>query len=143
MLEWLKSNAVTILVSILGAGGWLGFILNRCHENRKDQKQILKELNNEVEALGEELKRYKLLETNEESIDKSRGTIYVESLRNGGKREICGYCWEKDHIKIPVISSLEYDERTGGEEYWASCQNCKKSCTYFTDVNSGDGELPF
>lgn len=35
MSEWIQENGLSILLSLLGAGGWLGFFLNRYYERKK------------------------------------------------------------------------------------------------------------
>jgi len=131
MSEWIQENGLTILLSLLGAGGWLGFFLNRYYERKKEKGQSIKELRNEIKDLESELSRFKEAELSEKSIDKSQGTIYYEKFDDGKSRTICGFCWEKDHIKIPVIPHLEYDEDLRQDAYWARCQNCGKACTFF------------
>lgn len=131
MSEWIQENGLTILLSLLGAGGWLGFFLNKYYETKKEKRQSIKELKKEIKVLEDELSQLKEIETLEKSIDKSEGTIYYEEINGGKIREICGYCWEKEHIKIPIIYLLEYDEYSRQSEYRARCQNCGKLCIFF------------
>ena len=44
MLEWLSDNLATFLVGLFGAGGWLGFIVNKYNENKENRLQTNKEL---------------------------------------------------------------------------------------------------
>jgi hypothetical protein len=150
MGKWIMDNLLTILIALLGAGGWLGFILNKRYEHKKDQKQTVESLRKELVSLQNEIDRYKMKEVSEELIDKSHGSIYYETFADGKTRTICGYCWEKEHLKIPVIPQLEHNGRTRLDEYWAVCSNCKNSCTFFDqnsdidiDVDEEESELPF
>ncbi len=146
MREWINDNLsilVTLFLAVFGTGGWLGFSLNRHYERKKDRQQSMKELSAENKKLQEALERYKMLELSEEKIDKSQGTIYMEKLDSGNSRAICGFCWEREHIKIPVIPKLEYNNRTGRYEEWAYCQNCSKPVTYYSDeeINADNGNV--
>lgn len=136
MQEWINDNLsilVTLGLAVFGAGGWLGFSLNRHCERKKDRQQSMKELSTENKKLQEALERYKMLELSEEKIDKSKGTIYMEKLDSGNSRAICGFCWEREHIKIPVITEKIYCESTHQYEEGAYCQNCTKYVTYYSD----------
>ena len=136
MWEWINDNLsvlVTLLLAVFGTGGWLGFFFNVLREKKKAEQQAIKELKAENKELQEALDRYKKLELSEERIDKSQGTIYMEKLDSGNSRAICGYCWEKDHIRIPVIPEMEYSDTTGRYEEWACCQNCSKYVTFYSD----------
>ena len=133
MIAWLTENALSLGIALLGAGGWLGFIVKNHKENKKERAQIVKELRSENLALQEELRTYRSIEEIEKGIDKSNGTIYFETLPGNKKRAICSYCWEKDHIKIPIIPRLEFDEDTRTNYYSAFCQNCKAYCTFYDE----------
>lgn len=136
MWEWINDNlsvSVTLLLAVFGTGGWLGFFFNGRREKKKAEQQAFKELKAENKELQEALERYKKLELSEERIDKSQGTIYMEKLDSGNSRAICGYCWEREHVKIPVIPKLEYSSDTGRYEEWAQCQNCSKYVTFYSD----------
>ena len=144
MLEWLSDNLATFLVGLFGAGGWLGFIVNKYNENKENRLQTNKELKAENEKLKERLLQIESIEEHEELIDKSKGSIYYELLPNGKSRPICGFCWESTHSTVPVLPHLE------AGEYWAHCFECQKSCTFFdndylkfSEEQTDDGELPF
>lgn len=147
MQEWINNNLsilVTLGLAVFGAGGWLGFSLNRHYERKKDRQQSMKELSAENKKLQEALERYKMLELSEEKIDKSRGTIYMEKLDSGNSRAICGFCWEREHIKIPVIPEPGFSNSNGQSKEWAYCQNCSKSLTYYRDdkkVKTNNGNI--
>lgn len=136
MWEWIKANlsiSDSTFWAVFGASGWLGLFVNIFREKKKDKQQSIKELKAEIKELQEALERYKKLEASEERIDKSQGTIYMEKLDSGNSRAICGYCWEREHVKIPVIPKLEYSSDTGRYEEWAQCQNCSKYVTFYSD----------
>ena len=104
----------------------------------KEKNQHIKKLEEKIKALEDNLSKFKSIETAEKNIDKSHGTIYYEKFPDGKSREICGYCWEKEHIKIPIISRLEYNETLHQSEYWAKCQNCGHNCTYYNQLSYDD-----
>lgn len=81
-----------------------------------------------IEKLKDELNNARSIEFAEKNIDKTHGAIYKELLENGEQRDICGYCWEKDHIKIPLEVSTRYNEYTNEEYYDGFCKMCKTHC---------------
>lgn len=144
MIEWLLDNLATILIGLFGAGGWLGYLVNKYNKSKENRLQTNKELKAENEKLREKLLQIESIEEHEKLIDKSRGTIYFESLPNGKSRPICGFCWENTHSTVPVLPRWERDE------CWAYCIECRNSCTYFDNdywnqpaKEEDDGELPF
>ena len=69
--------------------------------------------------------KYKFFEKNDKKLDKSNGNVYVEKLHTGKSREICGACWEKEHIKIPLsVEKGAYDEFFRQYHYYFCC-SCK------------------
>ena len=89
MIEWLLDNLATILIGLFGAGGWLGYLVNKYNKSKENRLQTNKELKAENEKLREKLLQIESIEEHEKLIDKSRGTIYFESLPNGKSRPIC------------------------------------------------------
>ena len=87
------------------------------------------------------------------NIDKTHGSIYYEGFSNGGSRTICGFCWEKEHVKIPIVTELCYDEFQKQYYYSGYCNSCKAHCIEninheMDDTNEGitevvDDDLPF
>ena len=96
------------------------------------------------------IKEYKNIENQEKNIDKRTGAIYSELMPDGTKRDICGYCWEKERIKIPVSVDIKYDEYLH-PYYDGYCYSCKTHCYENIEPeipsnisnNAYEGELPF
>lgn len=141
---WSAENLDTIIVALLGTTGWLGFIVNKLGSRKESRQQTIKQLREQNEQLTKKLAQFENIQASEKTIDKSKGTIYLELLVNGKSRPICGYCWENEHKKLPVVPRIEQDE------WWAHCSNCGKYCTYYNEEivpsakeDDDDGELPF
>ena len=142
ILGFVNSNGTlcTILGSIITA--LISAIVAIVIDNRKSKVDSVRTLKKELaEAkLGLEDARQKLvkvqavvdnyrsIEKEESSIDKSTGAIYVETLLNGSKRNICGYCWEKERVKLPIVVDLCYDEYEKRRYYRGICEVCNASC---------------
>ncbi len=126
MIEGLDVN--TVIVSLFSTGGWLGFILKLYSDNRKEKKDIIIELKEENELLNSLVNQYKNIREKEIKIDKSFGSIYIEHLVGSQKREICGFCWEKHNLTIPVVSMIEYDYDHNMTYNSARCSNCENLC---------------
>lgn len=92
-------------------------------------RSLKKELSDKIEELNKakkELEDVISIERAEKSIDKRKGSIYVESLSNSGKRAICGFCWENEHKKIPITVDKYY---TANAAYYSGkCNNCGNTC---------------
>ena len=94
-----------------------------------------------IEA-NREIEQIRTWERAEDNIDKSEGSIYAETLSNGKRRDICGFCWEREHIKIPIVRSVEYDDYAKKYYYSAYCNNCRANCVANYENNIDEG-LPF
>lgn len=153
MLEFINNNGVLFsgVFGILTA--LITSIVAIIIDKRKAKNDTLKSLMKELDDTKKELSHYISNENAEKSIDKGIGSIYTEKLPNGGERDICGYCWEKEHIKIPIIVELRQDEYTYQQYYIGSCRSCKTQCIenieegFFdkldSDASDFEGELPF
>lgn len=136
-------NGIFSLLCVI-IGGIMGWSLKQRSENKKYKKENIKFLREEIEKVQNELKnantrleKYTSIEEMEKNIDKSTGTIYREKLSNGKIRYICGYCWEKKRIKIP-INVRDISER--GHKYLkGQCNDCGEYCEYEKDYD----DLPF
>lgn len=136
MLEFINNNAVlfsgivalttTIITAFVTI--WI-----KGRENKKneinDLKTELKTTKQELESCKKIVAEYRDFEKAEKNIDKSEGSIYKETLPNGNIRSICGYCWEKEHIKIPLNVQICYEEYTKQYYYDGFCHSCETHCT--------------
>ena len=149
MLEFINNNGVlfsglfSIIVALISV---IVAILKDKKASRLDTVQSLRRqfetAQDELEVVKKELEIALSIDNAEKSIDKTHGAIYYEILPNGGKRSICGYCWEKEHIKIPVVIDACYEEYTRQHYYDGFCQVCKSHCIENFDP-SEDDTLPF
>ena len=61
MLEWLSDNLATFLVGLFGAGGWLGFIVNKYNKTFAELpatiKNAISHRANALQLMKEELSR--------------------------------------------------------------------------------------
>lgn len=142
ILGFVNSNGTlcTILGSIITA--LIAAIVAIIIDNRKNKvdsvrtlKKELTETKNKLEIAQQELadarsvvENYRNIEKEEANIDKTTGAIYVEILPNGNKRSICGYCWEKEHTKMPLIMGSYYSEEERRTVTHGSCGACKTTC---------------
>lgn len=157
MLEFINNNGVLFsgLFSIIVA--LISVIVSILKEKRASRLDTVQSLRKQLKATQDDLeetrKRLDLalsVDNAEKRIDKTHGAIYYEALPNGGTRAICGYCWEKEHIKIPIVVDLCYEEYTRQQYYDGFCQVCKSHCIENIDSNdecsagvSIDDDLPF
>ncbi|MBR3598423.1 MAG: hypothetical protein IKL53_00945 [Lachnospiraceae bacterium] len=136
MLEFINNNGVlfsgifSIIVALISA------LVTVSRDNKKNKLDTIKFLRKEVETLKAELSKsqdeineLKSIEYKEMRIDKSHGTMYYESLSNGKRRAICGVCWEKEHIMIPVDVDIMHDEYINQYYYSGKCSLCKNGYT--------------
>ena len=135
MLEFVNSNGTffTILGSIFTA--LISAIVAVLIDRRKYKADSIKDLREELSKTKQELdeckdiiNEYKNIENQEKNIDKRTGAIYSELLPDGSKRDICGYCWEKERIKIPLAVEIQYDEYLHREYFNGYCYSCNTHC---------------
>lgn len=124
MLKFINENGVLFsgLFGIIGV--LLSALFSTYNDKKKKRNNTIKELKERLEKAENDLKKYTIIENQEKNIDKTRGAIYVETLSNGSKREICAYCWEKSRIKIPLVSKSFYNENMKITKCIYSCGNC-------------------
>ena len=129
MLEFIDNNGVLFsgIFAVLAALATSLLNMIRDKQKIKDQRKS---------ALEKDFKK------KERMIDKSEGSIYVENLADGKKRDICGFCWEKEHITIPVVKDLQYEEYTKQYYYSAYCNVCKTHCLSNIENDMND-DIPF
>ena len=156
MLKFINDNGVlfsgifSIIVALISV---LVAIIRDHRKSRLDTVRSLRkelvETHNELDNAKAELVKSKCIEESEKNIDKTHGSIYYEKFVNGGERPICGFCWEKEHIKIPIVVNVFYEEYTHQAYYDGYCNSCKTHCIEnIDDVNPEptgitDEDLPF
>ena len=132
MLEFINNNGVLFsgIFSIIVA--LISVLVSVVRDNRKNRADTVHSLRKELELTQSELEKTKTellnaqsIENAEKNIDKSHGSIYYEKLANGKTREICGFCWEKKHIRIPLSVDLCYEEDSHQNYYSGYCNSCK------------------
>lgn len=135
MLEFINNNGVLFsgIFSIIVA--LISIVVSVIKDNKTNKTETIRSLKKELSKKTEELEKLntELLKANsiknaEKNIDKTHGAIYKETLENGQERDICGYCWEKEHIKIPLAIDICYEEYTHQAYYDGYCQSCKSHC---------------
>lgn len=135
MLEFINNNGVLFsgIFSIVGA--LIAAVVAVVKENKANRKDTIASLHKEVAELKSQLATTEgklqdalSVEKAESLIDKTKGSIYYESFNNGGSRPICGFCWEKEHIKIPLNVNIRYDEYTKEQYYSGRCSSCNCYC---------------
>lgn len=135
MLEFINNNGVLFsgIFSIVGA--LITAVVAVVKENKANRKDTIASLHKEVAELKSQLATTEVklqdalsIEKAESLIDKTKGSIYYESFNNGGSRPICGFCWEKEHIKIPLNVNICYDEYTKEQYYSGRCSSCNCFC---------------
>lgn len=135
MLEFINNNGVLFsgIFSIVGA--LIAAVVAVVKENKANRKDTIASLHKEVAELKSQLATTEgklqdalSIEKAESLIDKTKGSIYYESFNNGGSRPICGFCWEKEHIKIPLNVNICYDEHTKEQYYSGRCSSCNCYC---------------
>lgn len=160
MLEFINNNGVLFsgIFSIIVA--LFSVLVAVIRDNKKNKLETVKTLRNDLEKAREELQkvkeeltRAKSIEELEKNIDKTHGSIYHEGFSNGDSRTICGFCWEKEHVKIPIATEFCYDEFQKQYYYSGYCNSCKVHCIENVDLEIGetnddaievlDDELPF
>lgn len=140
MLEFINNNGVLFsgIFSIIVAV--ISIIVSLIKDRKTNRIETIRSLNQKLEKTTSDLKetKTKLEQANsikelEKNIDKTNGVIYNELLDTGTHREICGYCWEKEHIKIPLVVNLCYDEHKNQEYFDRYCYSCKNH--FYEDIH--------
>ena len=157
MLDFINNNGVLFsgIFSIIVA--LISVLVTVVKDNKKYRTDTIRSLRKELETTKAELEKTKAellnsksIENAEMNIDKSHGSIYYEKLANGKTREICGFCWEKEHIKIPLAVDLCYEEYARQNYYSGYCNSCKAHCIEniqetpsFNNIHIDSDNLPF
>ena len=126
VLEFINSNGILVggffsIITALIAAFATHFI-----ERKREKKETIKALQCEVNKLKSELKRLEDQDAADKAIDKSNGSLYIETLPNEKQRTICGFCWEESHKKTPIVPEYYY----GHHEQYEACQCpiCRRYC---------------
>lgn len=159
MLEFINNNGVLFsgIFSILGV--LITVIVTIIIDNRKSNVETVKSLrqklentNTELETIKAELLKLQSIEKAESTLDKTHGSIYYENFPSGKSRAICGFCWEKERIKIPLVVDIHYEQYTKDAYYDGYCHSCKTHCIENIEPSIStsspedfdiEGELPF
>ena len=129
MLKFINENGVLCTAIFSAFFGIVGFLVKTMIGNRKNKKDVISSLKKELEDVKRELEKYTSVEQQEKTIEKKQsGAIYVETLPNGTKRNICGYCWEKNHNKMPLMMNSYYSEDERKLVVMGNCGCCKATC---------------
>lgn len=135
MLVFIQNNGILCSGIFALLGVIITAIVNLIVNRKKERNDTIKELKATIKArdealatVKEKLRLYEDVAEQEKNIDKSNGAIYYENFPKGGYRSICGYCWEKDHIKIPLIVKLYYDEKLQRNREIGYCESCNATC---------------
>ena len=136
MLNWITENPV-IFAAICTVIGVIISSATAMHIERKRglNKIILKMENENAKLLEEnqllkkELEKIRSVEEKEKTIDKSKGSVYIETLSNNQVREICGFCWETSKKTVP-IDTFPDDSDYGRDFFhdYGQCKVCKAYC---------------
>lgn len=156
MLEFINHNGVLFsgIFSIVGA--LIAAAVAVIKENAANKKDTIASLRKEAAELKSQLATTETklrdtlsIEKAESLIDKTKGSVYYETFDTGGSRPICGFCWEKEHMKIPLILHMCYDEYTREQYYGGKCSSCDCFCEenieyiHSEELESNDEDIPF
>ncbi len=154
MLEFINNNGVLFsgIFSIICV--LITIMVSVVKDNKNNKIETIRSLKKELSEKTEELNKVKKeledtvsIERAEKNIDKRKGSIYVETLPNGGERAICGFCWENEHKKIPITVEISYGSNS--KYYYGHCNNCGKGCEeniieeFPVFLGIDDDDLPF
>ena len=126
MLKFVNENGIlfTGIISVITA--LIAAFATHIVEGKREKKESIKVLQEEVARLKSDLKRFEDQEAADRAVDKSDGSLYVESLPNGKSRVICGFCWEENHFKTPIVPEWYYGHQ---EQYEVcKCPICERYC---------------
>lgn len=135
MLEFINGNGVLFSGIFAIIAALISVLVTVIRDHKQSKIETINSLRKELEKAQLELKELKAeiessnsVERAEINIDKTHGSIYYETFADGKTRTICGFCWEKEHIKIPVVAELSFDDYTKQSYYDGYCNACKSHC---------------
>lgn len=124
--EILNSSVIQELLKD-GLVALCSIVLTVITKNYINRKNKIEHLFKENESLKKIIEKYENLKEKEHNIDKSQGSIYIETINSFGKRYICGYCWEELNKTIPIVpdfnDNIVYN-------LGATCNTCKRICDF-------------
>lgn len=126
MLDFITAHSDAIITGIFGIVGIIITSITSIYvTKRKIQGEEKKSLQLENKKLQDELNRFKDITAIDNALDKTHGSIYYETMSNGSKRSLCGYCWENSSKRIPLKThhSSNYPHSLVGY-----CAVCKATC---------------
>ena len=126
MIDFIIAHSDAIITGILGVvGAIITAIASVYVTKRKVQGEENKSLQLENKKLQEELSQLKDITAIDNALDKTHGSIYYETMFDGSKRSLCGFCWELSHKRIPLKTQNSYihPQRLVGH-----CEVCKATC---------------
>ena len=128
VLEFINNNGV-LFSFIFGIISFLfSTIITSVVEKRKQRNDTVKSLQRELEETKAELEKYTSVENQEKNIDKTHAALYIETLPDGQKRNICGYCWESKRAKMPLMMEKYYSEESHRYVSRGYCFSCNANC---------------
>ena len=126
MLEFLSANSSAIITGVCGI---IGIIISSITSVFVTKKKCQSDGNSSLQAenkrLQEELNQLKDIKAIDKSLDKTHGSIYYETMEDGYKRSLCGFCWEQSHKRIPLKTQNSF---THPGRLIGFCQVCKANC---------------
>lgn len=126
MLEFLSANSSAIITGVCGIIGIIiSSITSVVVTKKKCQSDGNSSLQTENKRLQEELNQLKDIEAIDKSLDKTHGSIYYETMSNGSRRSLCGYCWEQSHKRIPLKT---HNSTNHPRSLIGYCEVCKATC---------------
>ena len=128
MLQFINDNGVLFSGVFAVVTALITAITSMIVNNRRSKQENMRKLQEQLEEERKKLNKYIGIEEQEKFIEKKTGSIYVEILPDGSKRNICGYCWERERVKMPLIMGKYYSEEERRVVEHGSCGNCKATC---------------
>ena len=126
MFDYIIAHSDAIITGVFGIVGIIITSVTSVYvTKRKVQGENTKSLQLENQKLQEELKQLKDIDVIDKSLDKTHGSIYYETMPNGSRRSLCGYCWEQSHKRIPLKTHTSSNRP---HSLIGFCEVCKATC---------------
>lgn len=142
MLEFLSANSSAIITGVCGIIGIIiSSITSVVVTKKKCQSDGNSSLQTENKRLQEELNQLKDITAIDNALDKTHGSIYYETMLDGSRRSLCGFCWEQSHKRIPLKT---HNSSNRPRSLIGYCEVCKATCNGTLepqhDNSSSEGE---
>lgn len=95
MLQFINDNGVLFSGIFTVVTAPITAITSMIVNSKRSKHESIKKLQEQLDEEKKKLNKYIMIEEQEKFIEKKTGSIYVEILPDGSKRNICGYCWER------------------------------------------------